>query len=86
MDSSELYEAMNHFNMVYIELSNDPNEENPQIIFEILNSTGVSLSPYELVRNILLMKLDSRQQSELYKKYWVKIELMFATKTFAEFI
>lgn len=84
--SDELYEAMNHFNMVYIELSGDSNEENPQVIFESLNSTGVSLSPSDLVRNFLLMKLDSQQQEELYKKYWVKIERMFATPTFAEFI
>ena len=53
IDSSQLYEAMNHFNMVYIELSNNPNEENPQVIFESLNSTGVSLSPSDLVRNFL---------------------------------
>lgn len=86
ISSSALYEAMNHFNMVYIELSSDPSEENPQVIFESLNSTGVSLSPSDLVRNFLLMKLDSQQQSELYKKYWVKIERMFATNTFAEFI
>lgn len=77
---------MSHFNMVYIELSSDPNEENPQVIFESLNSTGVSLSSSDLVRNFLLMKLASQEQSELYKKYWVKIERMFATKTFAEFI
>lgn len=86
IDSSKLYEAMNHFNMVYIELSSDPNEENPQVIFESLNSTGVSLSPSDLVRNFLLMRLDSQQQTKLYKNYWVKIERMFATKTFAEFI
>lgn len=86
IDSSKLYEAMNHFNMVYIELSSDSNEENPQVIFESLNSTGVSLSSSDLVRNFLLMKLDSQEQAELYKKYWVKIERMFATKTFAEFI
>lgn len=82
----KLYKAMNHFNMVYIELNNNPNEENPQVIFESLNSTGVSLSSSDLVRNFLLMNLNSQQQSELYKKYWVKIEQMFATKTFAEFI
>ncbi|RHW54278.1 DUF262 domain-containing protein [Lactobacillus bombicola] len=86
INSAELYEAMNHFNMVYIELSSDANEENPQVIFESLNSTGVSLSSSDLVRNFLLMKLDSQKQAELYKKYWVKIERMFATKIFAEFI
>lgn len=86
IDSSKLYEAINHFNMVYIELSSDSNEENPQVIFESLNSTGVSLSSSDLVRNFLLMKLDSQEQAELYKNYWGKIERMFATKTFTEFI
>lgn len=41
--SEELYEALNHFTMVYIELTNNVQDENPQVIFESLNSTGVSL-------------------------------------------
>lgn len=86
LSSSELYESMNHFTMVYIELSSDPSEENPQVIFESLNSTGVSLLASDLVRNFLLMKLDSKFQSELYKKYWIRIERMFSTKVFDEFI
>lgn len=86
LSSAELYEAMNHFTMVYIELSSDSSEENPQVIFESLNSTGVSLSASDLVRNFLLMKLDSGLQGELYKKYWIRIERMFSTNVFAEFI
>ena len=66
--SMELYEALNHFNMVYIELTNDVQDENPQVIFESLNSTGVSLSASDLVRNFLLMKLDSDKQSRLYQE------------------
>lgn len=86
LTSSQLFEAMNHFNMVYIELTDENTEENPQVIFESLNSTGVSLSPSDLVRNFLLMKLDSESQNYLYKKYWVKIEKMFSTQIFTEFI
>lgn len=86
LSNIEIYEAMNHFNMVYIELSNNPSEENPQVIFESLNSTGVSLSASDLVRNFLLMKLDSNLQNELYKKYWIRIERMFSINVFAEFI
>ena len=82
----ELYEALNHFNMVYIELTNDVQDENPQVIFESLNSTGVSLSASDLVRNFLLMKLDSDKQSCLYQEYWVKMERIFTTNTFADFI
>lgn len=84
--STELYEALNHFNMVYIELTNDVQDENPQVIFESLNSTGVSLSASDLVRNFLLMKLDSDKQSRLYQEYWVKMERIFTTNTFADFI
>lgn len=84
--SMELYEALNHFNMVYIELTNDVQDENPQVIFESLNSTGVSLSASDLVRNFLLMKLDSDKQSCLYQEYWVKMERIFTTNTFADFI
>lgn len=84
--SMELYEALNHFNMVYIELTNDVQDENPQVIFESLNSTGVSLSASDLVRNFLLMKLDSDKQSRLYQEYWVKMERIFTTNTFADFI
>lgn len=86
LSSTELYEALNHFNMVYIELTNDVQDENPQVIFESLNSTGVSLSASDLVRNFLLMKLDSDKQSRLYQEYWVKMERIFTTNTFADFI
>lgn len=84
--SMEPYEVLNHFNMVYIELTNDVQDENPQVIFESLNSTGVSLSASDLVRNFLLMKLDSDKQSRLYQEYWGKMERIFTTNTFADFI
>lgn len=86
LSSTELYEALNHFNMVYIELTNDVQDENPQVIFESLNSTGVSLSASDLVRNFLLMRLNSEKQTHLYQEYWVKMENIFTTNTFADFI
>ena len=78
----ELLEALNYLNMVYIELK----EENPQIIFESLNSTGLSLSASDLIRNFLLMKLESVTQERLYKDYWLKIENLFTTKLFTDFV
>ncbi|CCI86009.1 hypothetical protein FC52_GL000599 [Lactobacillus pasteurii DSM 23907 = CRBIP 24.76] len=86
LSSSELIDALNHFNMVYIELTNGVQDENPQVIFESLNSTGVSLSASDLVRNFLLMELDSESQARLYKEYWAKMEQIFTTNTFAEFV
>ena len=65
----ELFEGMNYLNMVYINLDGGMKAENPQVIFESLNSTGVSLSAADLVRNFLLMKLDLETQKRLYKQY-----------------
>lgn len=86
IEISKLYEAMDHFDMVYIELTNNIGDENPQVIFESLNSTGVSLSASDLVRNFLLMSLNSDDQAYLYKEYWVKIEKFFTTNGFTEFL
>lgn len=82
----ELFEGLNYLNMVYINLDGGSEAENPQVIFESLNSTGVSLSASDLVRNFLLMKLNSETQERLYKQYWLKIERLFTNNVFTEFI
>lgn len=82
----ELFEGMYGLNMVYINLDGGIKAENPQVIFESLNSTGVSLSASDLVRNFLLMQLDSETQERLYKHYWLKIEELFSSNIFTEFI
>lgn len=64
------YRATGNLNVVSILLE----EENPQEIFESLNSTGLDLTKADLIRNFLLMPLDYAQQEELYKSYWLKIE------------
>lgn len=82
----ELFEGMNYLNMVYINLDGGTEAENPQVVFESLNSTGVSLSSSDLVRNFLLMQLDLEAQKRLYKQYWLKIEELFSSNVFTEFI
>ncbi len=52
----------------------DVEGENPQEIFESLNSTGLDLSPVDLLRNYLLMSLDYETQLRYYEDYWFKIE------------
>jgi len=49
-------------------------DDNPQKIFSSLNSTGVSLKDSDLVKNFILMNLDSHQQKELFNVYWKEIE------------
>ena len=66
----KLCDAISQLNIVAILLK----EENPQEIFESLNSTGLALKKADLIRNFLLMSLSYDEQQELYKKYWLEIE------------
>ena len=49
--------------------------DNPQLIFESLNSTGLDLSEGDKIRNYILMGLPPAQQERFYEKYWNKIEV-----------
>lgn len=68
----DLYSAIERLMIVEIELING--EDDPQLIFESLNSTGLDLSDADKVRNFILMGQSSRKQEELYNKYWHKVE------------
>lgn len=50
-------------------------KDNPQLIFESLNSCGKDLEEADKVRNYLLMSESKESQEEYYYKYWHKIEL-----------
>ena len=50
-------------------------DDNPQLIFESLNSTGLDLSEGDKIRNFILMGLPSKEQDDYYDKYWHKIEV-----------
>lgn len=68
----EIYLAIEKLMIVEIELKSG--EDDPQLIFESLNSTGLDLSDADKVRNFILMGQPSQIQEELYNKYWNKIE------------
>lgn len=51
--------------------------DNPQLVFESMNSTGVDLRQSDLIRNYLLMGLHEQDQTRLYKEYWRQIEGLF---------
>ena len=69
---NELFSAIKKLDIVDIKLK--VSEDNPQLIFESLNSTGLDLSEADKVRNFILMKLPSNKQNEYYEKYWNVIE------------
>ncbi|MDQ0976001.1 uncharacterized protein with ParB-like and HNH nuclease domain [Neobacillus niacini] len=66
-----LFRAIEHLMIVEIELQ--PNDD-PQLIFESLNSTGLDLTEADKVRNFILMKKAISEQEFLYNKYWNNIE------------
>ncbi|EDS74502.1 hypothetical protein CLOSPI_02087 [Thomasclavelia spiroformis DSM 1552] len=68
----ELFDAICKLEIINITLSND---DNPQLIFESLNSTGLDLSEGDKIRNFILMGLPANVQNEYYEKYWNKIEI-----------
>lgn len=68
----ELYDAICCLEIINIRLDT---EDNPQLIFESLNSTGLDLSEGDKIRNFILMGLPSKEQDEYYENYWNRIEL-----------
>lgn len=57
---------------------------NPQLIFESMNSTGKGLSQGDLLRNYLLLGMNSNDQQELYETYWKPIEQDFGQDDYVE--
>jgi len=70
----KILEGLNKLYLVLMELDNESPAENPQIVFENINSIGLELTVNDLIRNYLLMGLDKHTQENLYQKYWVAIE------------
>ena len=68
----QLYDAICCLEIINIRLDKD---DNPQLIFESLNSTGLDLSEGDKIRNFILMGLPSKEQEDYYEKYWNRIEV-----------
>ena len=67
--------GLSKFSIITIELEPQKNEwEDPQEIFESMNSLGKPLSLADLVRNYLMLGLSAKKQDDYYKKYWMNIE------------
>jgi predicted transport protein len=65
---------------VDIALSRD--QDNPQLIFESMNSTGKELSQADLIRNFILMGIEPALQTRLYEEYWRPMELDFGQEAY----
>ena len=69
--ANDILMALNKLYVVCVPISE---EDNAQKIFESINATGIKLTAADLIRNFLLMNLDSDTQDKYYAQYWRKIE------------
>ena len=86
VDPESVYRGVNRLRIVEVTL--DRGTDDPQLIFESLNSTGMGLSQSDLIRNFILMRLPEAEQTRLYEIYWSKIESLFrgSERTFDTFV
>lgn len=63
--------------LVIIDVTLDRHADDPQLVFESLNSTGIDLSESDLIRNFVLMRLPESEQTRMYEQHWSKIESLF---------
>ena len=60
--------------IIYVDIALEKDKDDPQKIFESLNSTGLDLSQGDLIRNYILMDLEREKQNIVYKNLWLLIE------------
>jgi uncharacterized protein with ParB-like and HNH nuclease domain/predicted transport protein len=68
--------------LVVVDISLNRDQDNPQLIFESLNSTGRELSQADLIRNFILMGLEPQLQTRLYEQYWRPMEVDFGQEAY----
>lgn len=60
--------------LIFVEISLERDKDDPQRIFESLNSTGLDLSQSDLIRNYILMDLPPKDQNRIFETIWNPIE------------
>lgn len=68
--------------LVVVDIALSRDQDNPQLIFESMNSTGLELSQADLIRNFILMGLEPTLQTSLYEKFWRPMEVDFGQEAY----
>lgn len=84
-DIEGLYDAITKLIVVNISLK-PQNGDDPQLIFESLNSTGIDLEESDKIRNYVLMKMEATRQEKVYKNYWEVLEKTVVKQDLNKFI
>ena len=79
-DLTDLCNGLSRLMIVDIALSRD--QDNPQLIFESMNSTGRDLSQADLIRNFILMGQEPSHQTRLYEEHWRPMEVAFGQEAY----
>ncbi|HEY1173342.1 MAG TPA: DUF262 domain-containing protein [Verrucomicrobiae bacterium] len=70
--------------LMIVEVALQRGQDNPQLIFESMNSTGLALSQADLIRNFVLMGQIPHEQTRLYQSYWRPIEERFGQEAYRQ--
>lgn len=68
--------------LVVVDIALNRDQDNPQLIFESMNSTGRELSQADLIRNFVLMGLEPILQTRLYEQFWRPMEIAFGQEAY----
>lgn len=68
--------------LVVVDIALSRDQDNPQLIFESMNSTGRELSQADLIRNFILMGLEPTLQARLYEQFWRPMEVAFGQEAY----
>ncbi|ATC37626.1 DUF262 domain-containing protein [Elizabethkingia anophelis] len=82
-NAKDIYNGILRLFIVDVALEKD--KDNPQLIFESMNSTGLDLSQADLIRNYVLMGQEIDLQTKLYENYWFPMELAFGNEYASRF-
>ena len=81
---ASIYEGVDN-RLMLVSISLEKTQDNPQLIFESMNSTGKDLTQADLIRNYILMGEEPEKQEELYLTYWRPMERSFGQKEYEQF-
>lgn len=70
--------------LIVVDIALNRDQDNPQLIFESMNSTGKELSQADLIRNYILMGLEPQLQTRLYEHFWRPMEVDFGQEAYSE--
>ena len=71
--------------LVVVDIALNRDHDNPQLIFESMNSTGRELTQADLIRNFILMGLEPQLQTKLYEHYWRPMEVDFGQEAYSTY-